>query len=170
MVAPKEKRAHGQAVHGALVSIKRSPACTTAQPDARASPISRKKRPSAARRRRLRRSTRGSFWASGRGLRRASTTLTAERARALSHSARQRIRRTNNQPERSAAAREMNSGTLYFLKMRLKRAHRVYPRARRTMPEIRRTRIKVPTPMPGPIYRKERTMDQKNVNHKDTPD
>jgi hypothetical protein len=64
----------------------------------------------------------------------------------------------------------MNSGTLYFLKMRLIRDHSVYPKARRTMPEIRRTRIKDPTPMPGPMYRKERTMNQKNVNNKDTPE
>jgi len=54
--------------------------------------------------------------------------------------------------------------------MRLIRDHRVYPKARRTMPEIRRTRIKDPTPMPGPMYRKERTMNQKNVNNKDTPE
>jgi len=54
--------------------------------------------------------------------------------------------------------------------MRLIRDHSVYPKARRTMPEIRRTRIKDPTPMPGPMYRKERTMNQKNVNNKDTPE
>jgi hypothetical protein len=126
-------------------------------------------RPSAASSWRFWRSTSGIFSDSGRGLSKASTTATAARARVLSHSARHRINRTNNHPVRSAAAKALNIGTPYFLKMRLMRAQTVYPKANKTMAEINKTKMSVPTPMPGPMYRKSEIILE-NLNRKDTAD